>query len=764
MRKLFHAFLVSLMMLYLGVTIALADGMILPETFSTDYLVVRYHHVTVSIEDNHAVTRVEQEFFNPYSTQVSGRYIFPIPPDAVLSNFNATVDGITQVVTRQNQAVTKTMLFEMVAEHQDPSLLQYVDWESLAFEITLPPGGSRQMSLEYEELLAPIGGLYHYRYILSTERYSSQPLEKASIKVSISSSEGLSTLYSSSHNVAIENKNNGQAYITWEAENIHPKENFDLFFAPSDGEFGGGFLTGEQSGSNHFLFLFAPEINLDAENVVPKDIVFVIDRSGSMDGEKMEQAKSSLKYMLNQLNQGDRFSIVAFDDQISIFSSTLLSSNTQNLSRARLFVNNLYANNATDIETALQTGLDILESSEPRSSASKMMIFLTDGLPTSGITDERSITRLVSQTNENIEARLHVFGVGYDVNTHLLDNLANENRGSVTYVQPGENLEAVLVSFFGSIANPVLTDVEVEFDGILTRDIFPKDFPDMFQGSSLMLTGRFLALGPNVTLRVRGKTGDRVREYEYHYNLDETAGSDFVPRLWATRQIGALLDIIRVEGESDQLVEEIRELGLSYGLVTPYTTFVIAPQQVGAASQENMLLYNNPTQLNQVSGSTTIQARVQNQFYQQSDQANLAVGANVVNIKQNSLAKITNQNVDLSLLKGQDIQNVPITEEWLEENIIAERYVEFGSVEYFELAKDQEIRSFLQSGPNVLFSYNGEIISIQTADGLNYDQPSVDGEIISVQTEDELNYDQPPTFWSFIEDILEFVFSFFRGW
>lgn len=745
MHKLFHAFLVSLMMLHLGATIAMADGMVFPETLSTDYLVVRYHHVTVSIEDNHAVTRVEQEFYNPNSTPVSGQYIFPIPPDAVLSNFEATVDGMTQVVTRQNQAVTNTVLYEMVTARQDPSLLQYVDWESLAFDITLPPGGSRQMTLQYEELLAPIGGLYHYRYILSTERYSSQPLEKASIKVNISSSEGLSTLYSSSHNVAIENQNNGQAYISWEAENVHPQEDFDLFFAPSDGGFGGGFLTSERNGSNHFLFLFAPEIDFDEESVVPKDIVFVIDRSGSMDGEKIEQAKSSLKHILSQLNQGDRFSIVSFDDQISVFSSTLLYFNAHNLARARIFVNNLYANGGTDIEAAMQTGLGILERNEPRSDTSKMVIFLTDGNPTAGITDERSITSLVSQTNEDIEARLHVFGVGYDVNTHLLDNLANENGGSVTYVQPGENLEAVMVNFYRRIANPVLTDVEVEFDGILATDMFPKDFPDMFQGSSLMLTGQFLALESNITVRVRGKTGKQVREYEYHFNLDETAGSDFVPRLWATRQIGALLDKIRVEGESDQLVEAIRELGLSYGLVTPYTTFVIAPQQAGAASQENMLLYSNTTQLNQVSGSTTIQARVQNQFYQQSNQANLAVGANVVNINQNSLAQITNQNVDLSLLQGQDIQNIPITEEWLEENIIVERHVEFGSAEYFELAKDQEMRSFLQSGPNVIFSYNGEIISIQTVEGLNYDQPT--------------------TIQSFIEEILEFiefVFSLFR--
>jgi Ca-activated chloride channel family protein len=714
------------MLLALGAVEVSADGMILPELLTTDYLVVSYHHVEVVIQDNLAVTRVEQEFYNPYDFQVSGRYVFPIPPNAVVSNFQAVLDGQDQAIMHQDRATTNTMLFNMVADRQDASLLRYMDWESFAFDLSLSPGGSRQMTLEYQEVLSPAGGMYHYRYILSTERYSSQPLEEASLRVEIDSSMGLSTIYSSTHDVDIEERGNGRARVTWEAENVHPHEDFDLFFAPSEGGFGGGFLTGERGGIDHFLFMFSPDMTGVEQSPISKDIVFVIDRSGSMAGEKLMQAQNALTYILRHLNENDRFSVVGFNDQVSPLSWNLQNISEQNVTNASLFVNELFADGSTDIEAALQTGMEIFKQSESRSGASKMIVFLTDGLPTAGVIDDAVITKLVTQANEELESRLHVFGVGYDVNSHLLDTLANENGGSVTYVQPGDDLELAMVDFYDRVSQPVLTDIEVEFDGIAASDLFPQNIPDMFQGSSLMLTGRYSVSASTVTVRVRGKIADQTRQFEYHFELDKNEKNDFVPRLWATRQIGLLLDLVRVEGESAQLVEEVRELGLAYGLVTPYTTFIITPQEWGAASLSNMMLYDDLTQLNQVSGATTIQARVQNQFYQQADQASLAVGANVINNGQNSLAQVEDLNVDLALLADYDIRTDVLTPEWFENIIPVDRNIEFGSAEYYQLTQDPEIRTYLQSGVNVIFEHDGEIISVRsTKDGVSY-QPVTD--------------------------------------
>ncbi len=328
------------------------------------------------------------------------------------------------------------------------------------------------------------------------------------------------------------------------------------------------------------------------------------------------------------------------------------------------------------------------------------------------------VDRSGSMSGEKIEqaqnARLHVFGVRYDVNTHLLDSLALENSGSITY-QPGENLEIVLTGFYNRIANPVLTDIEIAFEGVEVSDLYPQKLPELYQGSSLSITGRYRASAPSVTVRVRGKARKVEREFIYHFDLDQTSGHNFVPRLWATRRIGQLLDQGRVEGESDALVEEIRTTGLGYGLVTPYTTFVITPQLDGAASQTNMDLYNNLAELNQLSGETTVQARVQNQSYQQAEQASMATGANVIDIGQNSLVQVASQNLDLSLLQGVKYFEGPVTEEWIDENIEIDRYVVFGSDEYFTLAGDLEIRTYLQSGPEVVFAHGGEVISVKVS-------------------------------------------------
>ncbi len=231
MRKVILVLLFSL----LSSNLVYADGMILPGALSPDYLAVRYHHVTVSIEDGHAVTRVEQEFYNPHPVSVSARYLFPVPPDAILSGFQATVDGVRQSPTRQDAATTNAALYEIIAQRHDPSLLQYADWETLALDINLPAGGSRRMSLEYEEVLAPVGGMYRYRYVLSTERYSYMPLDDVSLSVDVRSSSGLSTLYSSTHPVSVERQGPGRARVSWGAQYARPSEDFELFFAPSDG-------------------------------------------------------------------------------------------------------------------------------------------------------------------------------------------------------------------------------------------------------------------------------------------------------------------------------------------------------------------------------------------------------------------------------------------------------------------------------------------------------------------------------------------------
>jgi Ca-activated chloride channel family protein len=723
MRKVFSVLMLWAVCWTVGGRAALADGMILPPAGveGAGYLAVVSHHVTVTIEGDRAVTRVEQEFSNPYDVVVSGRYLFPLPPEAVVSRFEAEVDGQAQAATRQDSVATEAELRAAIVERGDPSLLQYAGWESLAFDLDLAPGGRRIMRLEYEEALAPRGGLYRYRYVLSTERYSSLPLEAASITVEVSASPGLAGLYSPSHDVAVERLGAGRVRLRWEARDVRPGTDFELFFAPAADGFGGGLLTGGSGGDGedgHFLFLFSPEVAPPAGNTIPKDIVFVLDRSGSMSGVKIEQAQDALLFILDQLGEADRFSIISFDDQVSVLERELQPVDWRTLDAARRYVYQISADGSTDLEAALQAALGILGRSESR-GVPRMVVFLTDGLPTAGITDEATIARRVAETNARLEARLHVSGVGYDVNTHLLDRLAADAGGTVAYVQPGENLEARLTGFYGTIAHPLLTDLEVEFEGLEVSDLYPGALPDLFRGSRLLLSGRYRAQAQAVTVRVRGRAGGEVREYVYHYDLAATRGADadtgFVARLWATRRTGALLDRVRVEGESSVLVAEVRALGLRYGLVTPYTTFVVEARAGGAASAANMDLYGR-ADLNAASGETTVQARVQNQMYQEAARADLAAGANVSSYGRHSLAQVGAQQVDLSLLAEREVEG-PLSAEWLVGNVEVDRTIEFGSDEYWDLAADPAARAFLQSGTNVVFAYGAEVLAVRGPEG-----------------------------------------------
>jgi len=170
--------------------VASADGMILPDLATANYMVVRYHDVKVDIKDTFAVTRVEQEFYNPHNYPVTGYYVFPVPPGAAVTNFQAIFGGRQQTIIRQNSQDSNIFLYNLIADRHDPSLLQYADWETLTFEINMPARSTRKMTLAYQEMLSPSGGMLHYHYVLSTERYSSLPLERASITINITKHPG----------------------------------------------------------------------------------------------------------------------------------------------------------------------------------------------------------------------------------------------------------------------------------------------------------------------------------------------------------------------------------------------------------------------------------------------------------------------------------------------------------------------------------------------------------------------------------------------
>jgi len=206
----------------------------------------------------------------------------------------------------------------------------------------------------------------------------------------------------------------------------------------------------------------------------------------------------------------------------------------------------------------------------------QMIVFLTDGKPTIGERDLETILHDVSAANAD-RARLFVFGVGEEVNAHLLDRLAGDNGGTSTYVKPGEDIEVAVSSFYTKVSSPVLTDLELQISGGRARDNYPQELPDLFRGSQIVQLGR-LAAGGVVSVLLSGNILGERQVFEREVDLT-AGGPEFLPRLWATRKVGFLLDQIRLHGEDDELVDEIVALSRRHGIITPYTSFLIVEDE-----------------------------------------------------------------------------------------------------------------------------------------------------------------------------------------
>ena len=551
-----------------------ADGIIIPEPSPHIHpapvpnLVIKYHRVNVIIEDRIATTRVDQVFYNPYEFEVEGTYIFPIPEEAAISEFSMYVDGKKLEGKLLDKDEARRIYEEIVRKRRDPALLEYVGRNAFQARIfPIPPNGERRIQLEYTQILPYESGLIKYVYPLDTERFSAEPIEEVSVRVEIHSRAPIKAVYSPSHKVDIQREDEYTAVVGYEATDILPDKDFALYYSVSPEEVGLSLLSYKPAGEDgFFLLLMAPQVEVEEQEAVAKDVIFVLDVSGSMEGEKLRQAKAALEFVLKRLNPEDRFNVLAFSTGVRRFAPSLRPASERD--EALKFTRKLQARGSTNIYQAL---LEALSDVEDRPT---YLLFLTDGLPTVGVTDvERIVQEVGQKVPENV--RLFTFGVGDDVNTFLLDRLSSEHRGTSVYVRPGEDIEAAVSAFYSRISYPVLTDIAIDWGGIRVEDVHPYPLPDLFAGMQLVVVGRYRE-GGKTRIVLSGKVGEEEKRFVYEdVEFVEKGGEDFIARLWATRRIGYLMEQIRLHGEDKELVNEIVELSLRYGIITPYTSFLV---------------------------------------------------------------------------------------------------------------------------------------------------------------------------------------------
>jgi len=567
---------------------ARADGIIIPDPpicklgpcppppLPMEQLVIRYHHVKVTIQDQVAITHVDQVFYNPNDWRIEGTYIFPIPADAAVSSFTLWIDGkpVEGQVLSADQA--RQTYEEIVRTMQDPALLEYVDRGAVQARIfPIEPGGERRIELEYTQVLAADNGLVRYEYPLSTEKFSRQPLESVSVSVDIRSSVPIRAIYSPSHEVGISREDDFHVSAGYEASNVTPETDFALYYSLGEGEalhllsFRDPADPSDPDG--FFLLLLAPRP--DATGVdLAKDVILVLDRSGSMEGDKFSQAQEALRYILHHLNAEDRFNIITFSTGLETYADRLRSAEEAN--EAIAWVDRQSAMGSTDINRALLEAAALADRERPT-----YLIFLTDGLPTEGEVDSQKILdNFKRQAPDNL--RLFAFGVGYDVDTFLLDSLAQAHHGTSSYVVPGERLDEILSAFYARISTPVLTDLALDFGQIAAYDIYPSPLPDLFKGSQIIVLGRYRAGGVD-TITLTGQVNDRLQTFafpEQTFTRDSRGVNQTLqalPRLWATRKIGYLLNKIRLEGPDQETIDQVVRLSIRYGIVTPYTSYLV---------------------------------------------------------------------------------------------------------------------------------------------------------------------------------------------
>jgi len=551
---------------------AYGTGFLIPDDARYGGLQLESHRVTVDINEQAAVTKVVEVFHNQHSAQLEATFVFPLPKDASVSDFKMYVNG--KLVTGQimDAAQARSTYEAIVRRMRDPGLLEYMDSRLLKLRVfPIPKGSTQEVQIAYHEALKAEDGLVEYVYPLRTPRGTATTVRDFTMTVDISARAGIKSVYSPTHNVFVDQRDDHHAIASFEKAQGALDRDFQLFYSLSDKDFGASLLS--ERGDEHdgyFMLILSPRVEVREGDVAPKDVAFVLDISGSMQGEKIEQAKKALRFCVGSLNDRDRFTIIPFNVAVQPLSEHLLDATDENRRKAEDFIAKLQANGGTNIDEALKTAL----AARGDSRRPYIVAFLTDGLPTVGTTDAGQILGDVKRAN-TAGTRIFPFGVGYDVNTNLLDELARTTGAVTEYVQPGEDIEVKVSSFFKRVGDPLLSDIRVDFGGADAYDIYPPQVPDLFRGGQVTLTGRYRHAGhASVTLKGRGADREEVFEYPVEF-ADHSGRAEFVPNVWAGRKIAYLLGEIRLHGENSELKDEVIRLSKQYGIVTPYTSYLV---------------------------------------------------------------------------------------------------------------------------------------------------------------------------------------------
>ncbi|GAB4463890.1 MAG: hypothetical protein OHK0029_33250 [Armatimonadaceae bacterium] len=595
-----------------------------PRPFPVGTVSVESVTVQATVRDGVAETEVVHIFRNRSNQPQEGDFLFPIPHGATVSSFTMR-DGDKELPARLLDKDDATRTYEdIVRQKRDPALLTYQGRSALRARVfPIPPGKERTLTLKLVTVLPREGNAKKYTWTLVGPHLpGTKRPENIAIRVTFAGNQPVGTIYSPSHEIRLRRDSDTRSVASWELPSpdaLLENPEFVLYATPGNGgDIALSALTynaslpqvasvsGAMRESGYFMVVASPTIpekEADAQ-ALPRRVVMVMDRSGSMQGKKIEQAKAALRFALGKLRPRDSFNILTFSDQVESFAPEPVPANADNRKRAEVFVDDIVADGGTNINQALTDGLRMF----PEASRGNTLLFFTDGLPTVGERNrDRIITKALALNGKT--ARTFVWGVGYDVDVPFLDELALKLRGDADYVRPDEDIEVKTSQFVAKTSAPVLEKLKLSVDGARVGEVFPKpdSLPDLFAGSQLVVVGRYTGTG-DARLTLTGEANGRQQMFTLTARfpaVDTT--SSFLPRLWASRKIGYLMDEVRLRPEAEvkqEMIEQIKALSKEFGILTPYTAMFVPEPGTDVLADRTRSRSANPSSSMRVESSS----------------------------------------------------------------------------------------------------------------------------------------------------------------
>jgi Ca-activated chloride channel family protein len=543
--------------------------------------------VVARVVDGVASTTLRLALHNDGARPAEGVFVLPLPEGAVADDFRMTVGGVETSGDVLDAAQARGVYESIVRRRRDPGLLEHYGRGCLRASVfPIPANGDMVVEATYREMLPLAGHLFRWSFPVASAGVDGRAPERVVLDVAIRSTRPLAAVFAPDPAIDVARAGEHDAAASFELDRGALPDKLELFYGVADGDVGlhlastrpgaagGGASTGEPG---VFTLLVAPRLAPDRDPI-PRSIVFAVDTSSSMYGPKLAQAKAALRGFVDSLRPGDRFELVPFATGAEPAFGRALPFDAASRARALEAIERMRPKGGTNLEEAVVAALDALAGSDGLLS---IVVLLTDGLPTVGERDVDALLALARERNarNGACARVFAFGVGDDVNTRLLDLLAQETGGTREYVRPGEAIDGKTAALFARIESPALTDVTLEAEGIELLDVVPRRMPDLYRGVPVTVVGRYRGEGPR-RLVLRGTGRDGALEIERHarFAQDATPGLEFLPSLWAERQVGVLLDAIRLNGPDPELLDEVKRIGTEFHIVTPYTSHLIVEE------------------------------------------------------------------------------------------------------------------------------------------------------------------------------------------